>query len=318
MKKVLLLLGMLVVASGLHAQFGFYYQDNFNTTTGFGLTAVNATISDTNRQSAISGVGPVSYVQAGLTTGNDWQVAIEPEVFAGQGNYLRLAHDLTSVIVSPDHDFSGVITSGVKESRIGEIIGKKMNIKLGFNGLGATDTRATFTFGAGAPLLTSTGLWNAADSVAHNAGGVSIAFRLDSINGHFIQVEDNQSGAGLIANLVPYSPVPGQMMDIEIIVEDPTDGNPWDGTGRTQFSVTVDGVNIVSPGHFFDLDGSTFTSNFISMEGSSGGIGTTNLHRFDDLNVSAAPVPEASQIALVMGLLSLGGVLARRRFKKGS
>ncbi|MEX0322666.1 MAG: hypothetical protein AB3N63_10940 [Puniceicoccaceae bacterium] len=292
MKKVSPLFGLLVIAGGLSAELSYnsYWFDGYNVDgadLGFGLAIVNQTATSP-RQGAISTVGDVAYVQAGLTSGNDWQVALEPEAYADQGSYLRLAHDLTSVVVSPDHDFSGVITEGVKEHRIGEIVGKKMSFKLGFNGLDATSTRATFTFGASTPLLTSTGLWNAADSVEHSAGGVSVAFRVDEINGHFMQVEDNQSGAGLIANLVQFATVPGQMLVVDIIVDDPTDGDPFDGVGRTQFSVFVDGVNIISEGQFFDLDGTAFTSNFLSIEGSSGGINTTNLHRFDDLTVSAA------------------------------
>lgn len=292
MKKASFLLSLLVTAGGLSAELSYnnYWFDGFNaesTELGFGLAIVNQTATSP-RQGAISTVGDVSYVEAGLVEMQDWQVALEPEAYADQGSYLRLAHDLTSVVVSPDHDFSGVITSGVKEHRIGEIIGKKMSFKLGFNGLDEANTRATFTFGGSTPLQTSTGLWNAADSLEHVAGGVSIAFRVDPVNGHFIQVEDNRSGAGLIANLVPFAPVPGQMLNVEIFVDDSTDGNPFDGVGRTEFSVFVDGVNIIAPGQYFDLDGTAFTSNYLTLEGSSGGINVTNLHRFDDLSVFAA------------------------------
>ncbi|WP_425400327.1 hypothetical protein [Aeoliella sp.] len=75
-------------------------------------------------------------------------------------------------------------------------------------------------------------------------------------------------------------------LSVEILIDDPADGNPWDGVGSTVIDVIVDGNHVYS---YTKGDGG-FTDNYITLFG--GRQLNSNLlatHTFDNFTVYSAP-----------------------------
>ena len=73
---------------------------------------------------------------------------------------------------------------------------------------------------------------------------------------------------------------------VKILATDAGDGNPFDGVGVTTFEIFVDGVGIYSN----NLDGSVYSSNYVTLEGSG------NNNYYDNLRVENFKIPDYYQI----------------------
>ena len=86
-------------------------------------------------------------------------------------------------------------------------------------------------------------------------------------------------------------------LNVQIDVDDPADGNPWDGSGSTVIQVFVNGDPIRNPNdgtpYVFEKTGGGYTDNYITLFGqrqtfvSLPGLAT---HIFDNLTVWSAPL----------------------------
>lgn len=298
MKKIIPLLVALGLSSALSAQFSTYWYDSFD----------GGYIEDINTDTAGRQGGPlagISYVINHDNVANPWQ-----SVLLGPNGPMRLGANggvTNPVLTSPNYNWVG--------SNGSDIIGKRISVVMDANigGLGAgTYTQAAVTVG-GSSTLQQFGLVGS---------GFSVVWIEDQEfgNGNFLQVFD---GNNLLANGVPNPNGAGGGF-LEIFIDDPTDGNPWDGTGSIEFEVHIDGTNIVAPDFVFNpsnkpsLDPANYTSNYITFEGAADSVGGgLALHTFDEVLVSNAPIPEPKTMALALGALALGLVMFRR-FKSGS
>ena len=214
-------------------------------------------------------------------------------------NYTPVAPNSNGIAtLSPFYNFDGFTTGG-------EVLGKQIKFTLDMftNTPGSNSySHAAFTVGS----LASNGLNGRAES-GTAAAGFSVRFVEDQFgatpNGNFIQFYD---GVNLVANLIA-NPAGAGSMTVVLDIND-TDGNPWDGIGATTIDVTVNSVVV---GSYTKLSGG-YADNVMTMEGSTNfvGFGAAE-HRFDNLQVFSAPIPEPTS-ALLGGLGALA-MLRRRR-----
>ena len=137
------------------------------------------------------------------------------------------------------------------------------------------------------------------------AAGFSVRFIEDQFgptpNGNFIQFYD---GISLVANLLP-NPAGAGSMDVRLAISD-GDNNPWNGVGGTTIEVIVNGTSVGS----YTKTGGGYTSNFMTMEGSTNFVGFgLATHNFDNLEVYSIPEPSAA----LLGGLGILCLLRRRR-----
>jgi hypothetical protein len=143
---------------------------------------------------------------------------------------------------------------------------------------------------------------------AAGTSGFGVRLIEDSFSGlgNFIQLYD---GATLVGNTIPH-PAGAGWANLDLRIDDPGDGNPWDGIGSTVIDVWVNGVSVAS----YTKVGGGYTDNYLTLEGSANfnGLGLAT-HQFENLTVFSAAVPEpASGTLFVGGLLTLM-VLRRAR-----
>lgn len=111
------------------------------------------------------------------------------------------------------------------------------------------------------------------------------------------------------------------LLSVQLDIDDPADGNPWDGVGSTVINVSVNGNQIYT----YTKDNGGFSDNFITLFGSRNFAGNQlATHTFDNFTVFSAPaagtaglssanVPEPGTATLVAAGLLLA--LASRRLK---
>ena len=262
----------------ISAQATPYWFDGFD---------VSANTSDINFETAAR--------QGGAPAPIAWTANIADyhvQMFGGGGTPLQLAGDgfgtfPAPTMASPSADFTGHVA--------GEVIGKKVEVTMDAfaNNTGGTYfTQSAITVAASAPLTQS----------GAPGGGFSVVFIEDTFggNGNFIQLWD---GSTIVGNLIP-NPAGAGGGFVEIFIDDPTDGDPWDGVGETSFGVLVNST----PVGVYSRGGGGFTSNYITLEGSDQKAGVTlATHTFDNLLVSSFPIPEPSAAVLcALGLIGMG------------
>lgn len=240
----------------------------------------------------------VSYVANTADNSNDYH----HQVFSPAGP-LQLAADAAVpngiILASPNADFSGLLN--------GEVIGKRMSVDLDVyanaaSPPGNTFTNAAITIGASNPLAPA------------NTDGFTVTFVEDNFVGsglgNFLQFFDGSGGAP-VQNVIA-NPAGSGSMNVVFEVDDPTDGDPWDGVGQTTISVFVDGSQVGTP---FTQFGGGYTSNYVTFEGffESVGFGLTT-HKFDNFTVEALPVPEPA--SAVIGIAAVTGLCLLRRRNK--
>lgn len=277
---------MIATSAGALGAFTPYWFDGFDVSTN--TTDINFEVGSPRQGGAAV---PTSYA----ANSSDYHV----QMFGG-GGPLQLASDVnapfpTHTMVSPDLNFVGSIG--------GEVIGKKIDV-----------TMDTFTNNAGGIYFTQSAITIGSDTQLTQsntaAAGFSVVFIEDTFGGfgNFIQIYD---GDVLLDNAI-LNPADSGSGTVELFVDDPTDGNPWDGVGQTDIGVTVNGILVGS----YSIGSGGYTSNFITLEGSDQKNGVQlAVHTFDNLTVYTAPVPEPASVALGATLIAMvtGSSILRRR-----
>ena len=204
---------------------------------------------------------PLNYVTAGVPVGQEWR----HQLFGGGGPLQLAGSRAVHTLVSPNHDFSGVSGNDILGKKISVIVDAYTN-----NAGGSYFTLAAVTVGSSSPTQ------------QHNTpgAGFSVVFIEDTFggNGNFIQIWD---GTSLLGNLIA-NPAGAGAANLELLIDDPGDGNPFDGIGNTSITVLVNGSNL---GTFNKATGG-YTANYITLEGADQKFGAgTATHTFDNLTV---------------------------------
>lgn len=218
------------------------------------------------------------------------------QMFGGAIQPLQLAQAGAPgpILASPNYNFKGL-------TGYGDVIGKSITVALDVGsipvGAAGSFVQAGITVGSGSPLS------------AASTSGFAVRFIEDNFSGlgNFIQLYD---GAALVGNVIPHSAGAG-WANLELRIDDPGDGNPWDGVGSTAIDVLVNGLPVAS----YTKGGGGYSDNYLTLEGSANfnGLGLAT-HQFDNFTVFSSPVPEpASGTILLGGLL---GLAALRRARK--
>lgn len=325
--------GMMLLVGSANAQYTPVWFDGYEATPGFDINA------DLGAPRQGGSPIPLAYdanTATGVAQADDYhQQIIGPD---GNGNHLlQLAGDVgineppthiptnTQIFhsyASPDHNFKGVVG--------GEVIGKKISVTIdAFTNSGDYDpgdpnvggdgyfTTAAITIGSTAKITDSDNL------TTSGVGGFSVKFLEQTfvdalwtdpnVGINFLQFRDDQMTDSIpapapdntVGNLIPHSAGTGPAF-VEIFIDDPNDGNPWDGIGQTDIEVHVNGENVFN----YSKLGGGFTDNYITLQAMNQSNvslpSTLAVHTFDDLTVYSAPIPEPTSFVLMgMGLCSL-------------
>lgn len=283
-----------------HAAFTPIWFDGFDVSAG--TSDINFEIGPPRQGGPLV---PTTYVANTANPANDYH----HQLFGGGNTPLQLAGDFNlpaaggPVLVSPTQNFVGFAG--------GEVIGKKIDLVIdAYTNADPTNTQptnTTFTYAA-VTVGSSSTLANSNTK----ADGFSVVFVEDKFggNGNFIQLFD---GSSLVGNLIP-NPAGAGAGFVELLIEDPTDGNPWDGIGQTTVDVLVNSTPVGS----YTRTGGGYTNNFITLEGmpqTNFAFNSLATHVFDNLTVFTAPVPEPTSIGLCAATLLGGWGVCRRRWR---
>jgi len=257
---------------------------------GFDITSATST-SDINLDIATrQGGSPTntSYVTAGVGA-DTWK----HQIF-NPGPLQLAGNAAVHTLVSPDFSFDGAAGGGVNGMKVEVVMDAYAN-----NSGGSYFTQSAITVGANSTVTPA----------GSAGGGFSVVFVEDTFGGagNFIQTWD---GDNLLGNLIA-NPAGGGPGFVQILIDDPTDNNPWDGIGQTDVEVLVDSNSIGS----WTVGGvGGYTSNFITLEGSDQKVGAgLATHTFENLTVfsGVSAIPEPSSFAFLAIVGAYG--LRRRR-----
>lgn len=121
------------------------------------------------------------------------------------------------------------------------------------------------------------------------------------------------SGTFLNASQQLYNSNSAVAHHVEFRFSDPTDGNPWNGSGQTDVALFVDSA--ASPLWSYSKTGGGYTNNYLTLWANANP-DQTLIHQVDNLNVTvvAAPVPEpAAATLMATAVFGLMGYAWRRR-----
>ena len=277
-----------MAASVAQAQYTPVWYDSFNVSLNTNKTSFE--FNNGIRQSGV--LAPIGYTQ--LPGGGDYH----HQLFGPAASPLLLAGDTVNQYtgVQPQLSFKGTVLGS-------QIAGKKISFSLDLN----ATTTAAYT-AAGISVGSGSGI-NLLDAATTHFG---VKFIEDGAfgSGNFIQFYD---GINLVNNLLPFTAGGAGAFGVELLINDLSDGNPWDGVGSTTIDLYVNSVFIAG----YTKGGGGYTDNFLTLVGERGFTSpnlTIATHTFDDLTVYAAPVPEPSALALIG--LGMAGIFAGRRQKK--
>lgn len=269
------------------------------TTAGFSSFNINEEIGPPRQGGPLV---PTAYVTNTADPSNDFRHQLFPPSNGSQP--LQLAGDAflagAPTLASPNQDFSGPFG--------GDVLGKRVSFSLDVASFNSGDPNNSFinfgvTLGAASPLVIPD------SNVGAPNDKFGVLFIEDTFggNGAFLQFFD---GAGnLVQNLVAH-PAGFGPMNVQIDIDDPVDGNPWDGIGSTVFEVSIDGTPVGAPQVF---GGGGMTNNILTLSANrdfaSQGLVT---HAVDNLTVfSGPPIPEPTT-ACLLGLAVLTAAWRRR------
>lgn len=264
-----------------NAQYTPYFFDGYDVSTA--TEDINFEIATTRQGGAPA---PISYV-TNVDPAADPPQTYKHQMFDADAplRVLQLAEDATNVVVpgegpaptmvSPDFNFDGTLPNG-------DIIGKRITFDLDVAAfLPAFDlgqvawTFAGVTVGGDSTLIDdvdSNGFLNG-DPVADH---FSLRFIHDrfSLNTEFVQAYEFGAtifdNTGCIGCFLNHEGGTG-LLSVQIDIDDPEDGNPWDGVGSTVIQASVNGDPIRNPNNgevwtYVRGDGG-LTDNYITLFG---------------------------------------------------
>ena len=282
------LTAVMLPASIAQAQYTAVWTDNFNVSMTTNKTSFE--FNNGTRQTGV--IAPAGYTQS-PAGGNDHHQVLNPS------GVLLLTGDTVNqyTAIQPQYNFSGSILGS-------QIVGKKISFSLDLN----ATTSAGYT-AAGISLGSAVGL-NLLDAATTHFG---VKFVEDGPAGfgagNFVQFWD---GSTLVQNLLPLTAGGAGAFNVDLLINDLADGNPWDGVGSTTIDLYVNSSFISS----YTKGGGGYTADYLTLVGERGFTTGPGLvaatHTFDDLTIFAAPVPEPSTFALA-GLGLAGLAIFRRR-----
>jgi hypothetical protein len=271
-------------ASTVQAQYTAVWTDNFDTS----ISTNKSSFEYNNGIRQTGALPPAGYTQS-PGGGSPYHVLT--------GTQMLITGDATVQYTSiqPQYSFEGSIFGS-------QIVGKKISFSLDLN----ATTSAAYT-AAGISLGSGIGL-NLLDAATTHFG---VKFVEDGAfgAGNFIQFWD---GSVLVANLLPFTAGGAGAFNVDLLIDDLADGNPWDGVGSTTIDLYVNSTFISG----YTKGSGGYSDNYLTLVGERGftspGLVAAS-HTFDNLTVFAAPVPEPTTIALAG--LGLAGLLIFRRRK---
>ena len=283
------LVAAILPASVAQAQYTAVWTDNFNVS----MTTNKTSFEYNNGIRQTGAIAPAGYTQSPAGGNYHHQVTFPSGTLLLEGDTVN---QYTSI--QPQYSFEGSIFGS-------QIVGKKISFSLDLN----ATTSAGYT-AAGISLGSGVGL-NLLDAATTHFG---VKFVEDGPTGfgagNFIQFWD---GSTLVANLLSFTAGGAGAFGVELLIDDLTDGNPWDGVGSTTIDLYVNGTFISG----YTKGGGGYSDDYLTLVGERGfttGPGLVSAtHTFDNLTVYAAPVPEPATIALAG--LGLAGLLIYRRRK---
>ena len=249
---------ILAVILSMNSVYAFtaYWYDGYQTSAA----SIDVNFEYTSRQ----GGSPVPYL---TNHDNDYHSQI---VGTGDPMLLQLAGDGAlagaPTLVSPDKNFKGTSSGQV----IGKAIYFELNVGNTIEGDPSSYVWAGITIGSANSLV-------AGDTAGSH---FSIRFIQDVFggNGNFLQFFD---GDGFVDNLVA-NPAGDGWMTVWIEIDDPLDGNPWDGVGSTVITTYINGTLV----NTYTKGSGGYTNNYITLEGSANTNGWGQAtHVFDKLTV---------------------------------
>lgn len=289
---LLALVATIVLVSRTQAQYTPVFYDGFAVSQD----TFNMNLEFDTRQSGV--LAPAQYVSSTQDVNDGFQHQLFSEATA-PGQPLQLAENgfnppgvgpifSYKTMVSPTLNFDGTVG--------GEIVGKRVSFTLDVGVIAeepsagaGTFTHAGITIGAPATLIDSE------DEIGVQTGEpirdyFSIQFVEDKLMnglGSFMQAFDGADGGiPTIGTVVQHGGGDG-LLSVQLDVDDPVDGNPWDGVGSTLIDVSVNGNQIFS---FEKTDGG-YTDNYITLFGSRQfNLNRLATHLFDDFTVFSAPL----------------------------
>ncbi|MAT69423.1 MAG: hypothetical protein CMJ58_07840 [Planctomycetaceae bacterium] len=287
------------------AQYTPFFFDGFDVSAN--SSDINFEISATRQGGAPA---PVSYVTSTADASDDFR----HQLFGpgGASQPLQLAEDGGNLpggappifsfksMVSPDFNFNGTLPNG-------EVVGKRITFEL--------DVAAFLAAGEGRPTFTQAGITiggerplidNEDEIAIQNGDPASTYFSATFIEdlfagiGEHVGVADSGGpvfdNTGCIGCSLTHTAGFGQL-NVQIDIDDPADGNPWDGAGSTVIQVFVNGDPIRNPNdgtpYVFEKADGGYTDNYITLFGhrqtftSLEGLAT---HTFDNLTIWSAPL----------------------------
>ena len=293
----------LLAQQHVHAQYTPYFVDGFDVSAA--TSNINFEIA--SRQSGPA--APLSYV----TTTADPSDDLRHQMFDpnAPARVLQLAEDGTNApgvdpinsfksMVSPDLNFNGTLPNG-------DVIGKRITFDMDVAAfLGAGPDQPTFTQ-AGITIGGERTLIDNEDEIAvQNDDPPTTYFAATFQENLFMNlgahagVADSGSpigdDTGCIGCNLTHTADFG-LMNVQIDIDDPADGNPWDGSGSTVIEVFVNGDILRNPNngepYFFEKTDGGYTDNFITLFGMRQTftlLDNLATHTFDNLTVWSAPL----------------------------
>ena len=289
----LALLATAMTVTIAQAQYTGVWYDSFNVS--YGTNKVSFEYNNGTRQGGV--LSPIGYSQS--PSGGDYHHQV-----IGNPGPLVLAGDAPSSLivgqVSPQYNFKSLVAGGVP---------KRISFSMDLNATTSGQyTWGGISLGASAVL---TGVGSGGNNLDATASHFGVQFIEDGAfgNGNFIQFYD---GSSLVGNLIPFAAGGAGIFNVALTIDDPADGNPWDGVGSSVIDLYVNGNSIAS----YTKGGGGYTDNYMTLAGGwgySNGTGfTLATTTFDDLLVEVAAIPEPSVCALI-GLGLAGSLIFRRR-----